>query len=101
MIDPWSLSGLCYNTSKIWIKPFHSSKLEEFSDNNFELDENGTNIFKGVEKTVGKGESLIRSNFSFFPSVFKQLVLQTCKNQDLFGKGLTLDQTTKFQTCPN
>ena len=29
-----------------------------------------------------------RSNFCFSHSVFKRLVLQTLKNQDLFGKGL-------------
>ena len=28
------------------------------------------------------------SNFSFFYSVFKRLLLQTRKNQGLFGKGL-------------
>ena len=32
------------------------------------------------------------SNFSFSHSVFKRLVLQTRKNQGLFGKGLTLSQ---------
>ena len=29
------------------------------------------------------------SNFSFSHSVFKRLILQTRKNQGLFGKGLT------------
>ena len=50
---------------------------------------------KRVENTVGKGEVaryqqflLVTSNFSFSHSVFKRLVLQTCKNQGLFGKGL-------------
>ena len=37
---------------------------------------------------------LVTSNFSFFHSVFKRLVLQTCKNQGLFGKGLK-DKTPK------
>ena len=31
---------------------------------------------------------LVTNNFSFFHSVFKRLVLQTRKNQGLFGKGL-------------
>ena len=31
---------------------------------------------------------LVTSNFSFSHSVFKRLVLQTRKNQGLFGKGL-------------
>ena len=40
---------------------------------------------------------LITSNFSFSPhSDFKRLVMQTCKNQGLFGKGLTLFQMTNF-----
>ena len=34
--------------------------------------------------------SPITSNFSFFHSIFKTLVLQTCKNQGFFGKGLIL-----------
>ena len=33
-----------------------SSKLEEFADDNFKLNENGRNISKKVENTVGKGE---------------------------------------------
>ena len=46
------------------------------------------------QKTLWEKEKLlITSNFSFFRSVFKRLVLQTCKNQGLFGKGLTLSQT--------
>ena len=35
-----------------------------------------------------KEKLLITSNFSFSHSVFKRLVLQTRKNQGLFGKGL-------------
>ena len=31
---------------------------------------------------------LVKSNFYFSHSVFKRLVLQTCKSQGLFGKGL-------------
>ena len=36
---------------------------------------------------------LITNNFSFSHSVFKRLILQTRKNQGLFGKGLIQDQT--------
>ena len=35
-----------------------------------------------------KKKLLVASNFSFSRSVFKRLVLQICKNQGLFGKGL-------------
>ena len=44
-----------------------------------------------VEKTLWEKEKLlIMSNFSFTHSVFKRLVLQTCKNQGLLGKWLSL-----------
>ena len=36
-----------------------------------------------------KEKLLFMSNFSFSRSVFKRLVLQTHKNQGLFGKGLS------------
>ena len=38
-----------------------------------------------------KEKLLVTSNFSFSHSVFKRLLLQTRKNQGLFGKGLTHD----------
>ena len=41
---------------------------------------------------MGKGEIVHHeSNFSFSHSVFKRFVLQTCKNQGVFGKGLKRD----------
>ena len=41
-------------------------------------------------KTLWEKEKLlVTSNFSFFHSVFKRLVLQTGKNQGLFGKWLS------------
>ena len=45
-----------------------SSKLKEFADEKFKLDENGRDFSKLVENTVEKR------------SVFKRLVLQTGKN---------------------
>ena len=48
---------------------------------------------KGLQKCRKHWEKeklLLTSNFSFSHSVFKRLVLQTCKKQGLFGKGLTL-----------
>ena len=59
-----------------------SSKLKEVADDNFKFDEHGRKFSKQVENTVGKGE------IAPFPSVFKRLVLQTRKNQGLFGKEL-------------
>ena len=71
-----------------------SSKLEKFADGNFKFAENGIKFSKPVENTVGKGkiaryeQLLIMSNISFSPSVFERPILQTRKNQGLFGKGL-------------
>ena len=65
----------------------------EFADDNSKFDENGRKIFKGIENTVGKGEIARYEQFLLFPHCFKRLVLQTCKNQGLFGKRLTF--TTK------
>ena len=46
-------------------------------------------VLQQGRKHCGKKEKLlITSNFSFTHSVFKRLVLQTLKNQDLFGKGI-------------
>ena len=68
----------------------HSSKLREFADSNFELDEGGRKFSKMIENTEGKGEIAHYNNFSFFYSVFKRLVLQTRKKKGLFGKGLNI-----------
>ena len=37
-------------------KILDSSKLEEFADDNFKFDENGTKFSEWLEDTVGKGE---------------------------------------------
>ena len=38
--------------------------------------------------TAGKGEIAHYEQFLLFPQYFRKLVLQKCKNQGLFGKGL-------------
>ena len=43
---------------------------------------------KGLKTLWEKEKLLVTSNFSFSDSVFNRLVLQTFKNQGLFGKGL-------------
>ena len=45
-----------------------------------------------------KEKLLVTSNFSFSHSVFKRLVLQTRKNQGLFGKGLKGRLPQKLQS---
>ena len=42
----------------------------------------------GLKTRWEKEKLLVTSNFSFSHSVFKRLVMQTRKNQSLFGKGL-------------
>ena len=61
-----------------------------FEDDNFKFDENGRKFSRRVENTVGKGEIARYERFLLFPQCFQKLVLQTRKNQGLFGKGLTL-----------
>ena len=60
-----------------------SSKLEEFADDNSKFDENG-------RKRCGKRRNCSLQAISPFSTVFKRLVLQTHKNQGLFGKGLKM-----------
>ena len=62
--------------------------MKEFADNNFTFDENERKFSKRVETLREKEKLLVTSNFSFSYSVFKRLLLQTRKNQGLFGKGL-------------
>ena len=59
----------CYPFPKRQI--LDSSKLKEFVDDNFELNENGRKFSKLVENTVEKEKLLVTSNFSFSHSVFK------------------------------
>ena len=64
--------------------------MKEFADDHFKFDRNGRKFFEWLENTVGKEKSLFTSNFFFSHCVFKSLVLQTRKNQGLFGKGLSI-----------
>ena len=49
-----------------------SSKLREFSDDNFKFGENDGKFFKWLENTVGKGEIARHEQFSPFPTVFSK-----------------------------
>ena len=63
-------------------------RTERFCNDNFIFVENGRKFSKTVENMWEKEKLLVMSNFFLSHSVFKRLVLQTRKNQDLFGKGL-------------
>ena len=66
-----------------------SSKLKDLAEDNSKLDENGRKFSKQVEKTPWEKEKLlVMRNFSFSHGVFKRFILQTRKNQGLFGKRL-------------
>ena len=61
--------------------------------------ENMAESFPKDRKQYGKRKNcLIRTIFFFFHSVFKGFVLQTGKNQGLFGKGLISDTELDFKT---
>ena len=49
-----------------------ASKLKEFADNNFKVDENGRKFSKRVENTVGKGEIGHQEQFLLFPQCFQK-----------------------------
>ena len=50
--------------------------MKEFADDHFKFGENGRNLSKRVDNTVGKEKLLVTSNFFFSHSVFKWLVSQ-------------------------
>ena len=68
--------------------PIHAF-LKEFEADKFKFDENGRKFTQTGRKHWEKEKLLVMSNFSFSQSAFKRLVLQTRKNQGLFGKELT------------
>ena len=49
-----------------------SSKLKEFADDNFTLDDNGRKFFKRLENTVEKGEIAQYEQFLLFPQCFQK-----------------------------
>ena len=49
-----------------------SSKLKEYSGDNFKLNENGRKFSEQVENTVGKGEIARYEQFLLFPQCFKK-----------------------------
>ena len=58
-----------------------TSKLKRYADDNFEFDENGRVSSKWVENTEKRRNCSFRAIPLFSRSVFKRLVLQTCKTR--------------------
>ena len=78
----------------LFFKPFTKrqilvpSKLKEFADDNFKLDENGRTFSKRVENTVGKGEIARYEQFLLFPQCFlKDFFCRHVKTRACLGKG--------------
>ena len=57
-----------------------SSKMKEFTDDNYRFDENGGEFYKSVENTVGKGEIARNEQFLLFPQCFQRICTAECKN---------------------
>ena len=85
----WKIEGL--------IQILDSSKLKEFTDDNFKLEGNGGDFSKQVENTVEKGEIAHYKQFLLFPHCYKKSVLQTCKKQGLFEKRLKKNHSQQIQ----
>ena len=74
-------------------KSLDSSKLKEFSDDDFKFDVNGRKFSEWLENTVGKREIARYEQISPFPAVFsKRLALHTRKNN-----GLVLETVNPLQ----
>ena len=67
------------------LNPFPNDKFYTLP-NRKSLQTTISNLTKMEKKVLQTGTKLVMSNFSFSKSVFKILVLQTRKNQGLFGK---------------
>ena len=73
-----------FPNDKFWTLP-NSKSLQMTISNLMKMAETSPN---GLKTLWEKEKLLVTSNFSFSHSVFKRFVLQTRKNQGLFGKGL-------------
>ena len=72
---------------------FRLFRTQRVCSDNFQFDENGSRMFsKWVENTVVKGEIARYEQFLLLPQCFQKDLLETCKNQGLFGKGLLFNK---------
>ena len=78
--------------------------MKEFADDNFTFDENGIKLSKRVENTVGKGEMLVTSNFSFshcfqkacFPGASKGVIVWE-RVKHLYNQPTDVEQCSPLQ----
>ena len=72
-IDNWDVKNLNSHLQLISRRQIlDSSKLKEFADDNFKIDENGRKLSKQVENTVGKGEIARNEQFLLIPQCFQK-----------------------------
>ena len=74
-----------------------SSKQKEFAEDKFKFDENGRNLSKQVENTVGKGEIACYEQFLLFPQCFQKSCFPGASKGVIvweWVKNLTLSQTS-------
>ena len=68
--------------------------MEDFADDNFNLDENGRKFSKWVENTVGKGEIARYKQFLLFPQCFQKARFQGASKGVIVWQWVTLSYTT-------
>ena len=67
---------------------FDSSKLKEFANDNFEIDENGRKFSKCLENAVRRGEIAHDEQYLLFPLCFhKSFFCRHVKTRVCLGKG--------------
>ena len=75
ILSAWTSLLICCLVKSLPITRRHildSSKLKEFADDNFKFDENGRELSKQVENTVGKGEIARYEQFLLYPQCFQK-----------------------------
>ena len=68
-------------------KKLDSSKLKEFTGDNFNVHENGRKLSKWVENIVGNGEIARYEQFLLFPVFIKDFYCKQVKSRACLGKG--------------
>ena len=72
----WFLVASNHSQIKVYLFPkrqiLDASKLKESADDNFKFYENGKQLSKWVENTVGKGEIARYEQFLLFPQCFQK-----------------------------
>ena len=95
---PWPIAVLAVFFNPLPDDKFlDSSKLKEFADDSFKLDENGRKLSKRVEITVGKGEIALHEQFLFFPQCFQKACFPGASKGVMCGNGIT--KNCKIKPC--